>query len=312
MAKKKKKSAKALALSSLALLCLLYFSYQQRPQTVLENASHLFETLPIVDSANQASPVIRESSMARQPTKIQQPPKGRTISLIVRLRGEMANLLSQLVFAKGIQWWVEDHSNSEFNGLVTSLELIGERQSGSKWKRGVEPLQKCFPNLRDMRFEGGRWDEDFQIRKDQQRNWVGDENHRTKLLIDRGDSNCDIHPNNSTSNNNYQEWFCLHNQLAYLQNLLVQQEQEQQMQGRTKDDSNNRYSLPFLVTSRLASFDVLVDQYYERIKEWLTFDYDSCCSSFRPYPDEVVVVSRISHIHGTPGHAQYTTTDGNN
>ena len=297
----KKKSAKALALSSLVLLIILYYSFQQRPQMALEDASSTFETLPTFDSSSEASPVIWGPSAAQQQPKSEQHQKGRTISLIVRLRGEMANLLSQLVFAKGIQWWVEDHSNtSEFNGLLASLELIGERQSGSKWKRGVEPLQKCFPNLREMRFEGGRWDEDFQIRKEQQREWVGDDNHRAKLLIDRGDSNCGIRTNNtSTTNNDHQEWFCLYDQLAYLQHLLVQQQQQQQIVGSNKDDSNSRYSLPFLVTSRLASFDVLVDQYFERIREWLMFDYGSCCSSFQPYPDEVVVVSwicRMTHL----------------
>ena len=241
---------------------------------------------PTTDN-NVASPTA--TSDVQQPTQ-QEPHQRRgrrKISLVVRMKGEMANLLSHLVFAKGIQLWVEDDY-----GHNLTLELIGERQSGTKWKGAVKDLQACFPHLRPIEFQGGRWDNDFQIRKEQQRQWVGDENHRGKLLIDRGDSDCGS-----------EEMFCLYDQLAFLQSLLLQQEQGKYnhvvdnnitQQSPQRDDeakSNNRYSLPFLVTNRLASFDVLVDQYFDEIKEWLSFDYGSCCSSVQPSPDEIVLVS---------------------
>jgi len=228
----------------------------------------------------------------------------RKISLIVRMRGEMANLLSHLVFAKGIQLWTEQ------NYPHLTLELIGERQSGTKWKRAVEHLQ-CFPNLRGINFEGGRSDKtgDFITRKEQQRAWVGNENHRGKLLIDRGDSNCGD-----------DELFCLNEQLEFFRNLLLQQEgkgnttylnknnvSEEAVQEEDEDSQENRYSLPFLITNRLATFDVVVDQYFPEIQEFLAFDFDACCGFAPiPSPDEVVVVSvnmRCLFLHLNPSYS---------
>lgn len=236
-------------------------------------------------SSNMQQQFTQQKQQQKQPKFQHQ----RKITLVVRMRGEMANLLSHLVFAKGIQWWVDDHYSHNL-----TLELVGEHQSKSKWKAAIQDLQKCFPSLRDMFFEGGRWDDDFQIRKYQQMAWVGEENHFDKLMIDRADSDC-------TSS---EELFCLNDQLEFLQNLLLQQKGQgnntpllvannvtrSAPQLQDTNSTGNRYSLPFLVTNRLASFDVLVDQYFDRIKEWLVFDYDACCSRLtQPGPDEVVV-----------------------
>ena len=90
----------------------------------------------------------------------QSTPQKRKISLIVRLRGEMANHLSLLAFAKGVQLWIHEHHPH------LTVELVGERQSGIKWKSAVGAMQKCFPNLRDLDFQGGRWDPDFVARNE--------------------------------------------------------------------------------------------------------------------------------------------------
>ena len=211
----------------------------------------------------------------KNPTEsnIQNDHKKRPISLIVRMKGEMSNLISHLVFGKGIQWWAEEHYNLK-------IDLIGERQAGTKWKGAVHDLQTCFPNLRSIHFQGGRWDNDFKIRRQQQREWVGEEN-KTKLNINRADSNCGT-----------TEWFCLHEQLAFLRQIMQQEIPEHILANATQE--NNNYSLPFIASDQQASFDVLVDQYYPKIKEWLKFDYAACCSPEQPDPDEVVFVSILA------------------
>ena len=182
----------------------------------------------------------------------QQQQRPRTVSLIVRLRGEMGNLLSQWVFAKGIQWWMQDHG--------VHVELIGERQGGTKWKQAVHDLVTCFPNLRHLEYQGGKWHVEFQQRRRQQHQWLQQQQlHNDSMVVRGGDSDCGPH-----------ELFCLHQKLAQLQLLWNQLD----MNTTTTtipttttttiiNYTHQKYSLPFLVTNQLASFDVLVDQYYD-------------------------------------------------
>jgi hypothetical protein len=192
----------------------------------------------------------------------------RKLSLIVQVRGEMANHLSLLAFAKGIQMWIHEHHPH------LAVDIVGERQSGMKWKSAVGDLQQCFPNLRHLDFHGGHWDTNFTIRQQQQKEWIGGENE-DKLIINRGDSDCGT-----------KELFCLNDQLAFLRTLLDQEVPHHIAANASEAD--HKYSLPFIITNQLASFDVLVDQYYEPIKDWFEFDFDACCTEAQPDPDEVV------------------------
>ncbi|CAB9521056.1 expressed unknown protein [Seminavis robusta] len=228
------------------LLSALPSSQWERKETELPSLS-------LADSSH--------SSLARQ----EQLTGRRSVTLIVRLGGEMANLLSHWVFAKGVQLWMEE------NIPDIHVTLIGERQRGTKWKGAVENVQACFPNLRGLEYQGGRWDPDFVAVRQQQIDWVGEDNHRQKLIIDAGDADCGT-----------KELFCLHKKLAYFQSLL-------QMETNATTTNLHKYSLPFLVTNQLASFDVLVDQYYNQILEWLEFDYQACCAEDQPALDEVVL-----------------------
>jgi hypothetical protein len=276
---------KAIAFAALPLLALVLI---YRGSRLLEGGAAIFDnfddippkTLPATTSTPPPQP---PSEMKRTPMsagdkhedndkKQNNSRKNNTISVVVRMKGEMSNLISYWVFAKGVQLWANDHY-----GLT--MDLVGERQAGTKWKGAVTDIQTCFPNLRTINFHGGRWDDDFKIRRQQQRDWVGEENF-AKLIIDRGDSDCGT-----------EEWFCLHHQLAFLQQILQQSVPESIITANETSTHSNKYSLPYLMTDQQASFDVIVDQYFDQIRDWLAFDYDACCSSVEPDPDEVVFVS---------------------
>lgn len=195
----------------------------------------------------------------------------RKISLVVRLRGEMANHLSLLAFGKGVQLWIQEHHPH------ITVELVGERQSGTKWKSAVGALRQCFPNLRTLDFQGGKWNPDFIQRRDQLKAWIGEEKFREHIILDGGDTDCGT-----------VELFCLNDRLSFLLELLDQDVPGHVLSNMTLEEQRqNSYSLPFLITNQLASFDVIVDQYYDAIKEWFEFDWEACCSAFEPSQEEV-------------------------
>jgi len=248
-------------------------------------------------TATTTTPSTKSDHPQRKPFHQEEEPK--IISLVVPLRGEMANILSRLVFAKGIQWWVQEHyyDNTMDKDLPSfQVDVIGERQEGtSKWKTAVRDLQQCFPKLRTFDFQGGKWDPDFQARQAQQESLLAEweqeiaqngktqpehyNNNNNLLMIDRADSDC-----------GETEWFCLHQQLAFLRSILAKMNQEQKDPSLANHTTttNNRYSLPYLTSTQMSSFDVIVDQYYPKIQQWLAFDYDACCGPVQPHAEEVV------------------------
>jgi hypothetical protein len=261
---------------------LSFLQQQQQKHSYNDKVRNNVTTSPTTSTSTNDRP---------QQQQIEEPQKSlRRVTILVRLRGEMSNLLSQWVFAKGIQWWMQEHHLHE----VLKVELIGERQAGTKWKGAIHDLHMCFPNLRSLDYQGGKWDPTFQQIRQQQKAWLAAVGVAPGVIvIQGGDSDC----------GRDDELFCLHEKMAQLQSLWNNNQNQMTRPPRrivdnnnmttTTSDNHNRYSLPFLVTNQLASFDVLVDQYYNRIREWLQFDYDACCNSMeQPHADEVVFVSK--------------------
>ena len=110
----------------------------------------------------------------QQQRKQQQlPPPGnynRTLTLLVRLSGELCNHLALLANAYRMKRYVEHH----IPGLT--LQMIGEHQSHDKWIHAYRDLTKCFVNFDQFEFLGGIHDipiHGFSIIAHQQETWLG-------------------------------------------------------------------------------------------------------------------------------------------
>ena len=82
----------------------------------------------------------------------QLPPPGnynRTLTLLVRLSGELCNHLALLANAYRMKRYVEHH----IPGLT--LQMIGEHQSHDKWIHAYRDLTQCFVNFHQFDFLGG-------------------------------------------------------------------------------------------------------------------------------------------------------------
>lgn len=56
------------------------------------------------------------------------------------------------------------------------------------------------------------------------------------------------------------------------------------------EEEDQRITIPFLYADMISQTDIFVDTHYEQIRNYLLFDYDSCCKII-PEPDETVFVS---------------------
>ena len=182
-------------------------------------------------------------------TRPQQPPN-RTISLIVKLRGELGNQLSVLANAR-----VTQHL-----GLAAGLhiELIGQHQEHPKWTRGRDDLVKCFPEFRTLNFEGGVHDEANNFGRVQklQEAWLSAEEQQ-KLFNVRD--------------------------FTFLKQLL-----DQQAAGEAPVLTNTRYSFPYLTATSFSFWDVVQrEDLYHDMRHWMRFDEAACCQQV-PAPDEIV------------------------
>jgi hypothetical protein len=181
--------------------------------------------------------------------------RSRTISLVVELRGELGNQLSSLAGARITQWLAAQRG--------ISIRIVAQHQAKGKWVKGRDDIQTCFPNLRDLDFEGGTWNEEFREQERVQNTW---------LTTDQQESNLtDVHRES---------------QLDFLKTLLDQQER-----GESKiptESSASHYSTPFLKARMFFWFQIVRNEaWYHVIREWLRFDEAACCSDL-PLDNEIV------------------------
>jgi len=103
-----------------------------------------------------------------------------TITIVVQLRGEMANNL--LSIGSG---FVTQKILSEKYG-IHNTKLVLRHQSKPKWVHGMTDIKNCFPNLRQFDFSLGNTPE-FDERKKQQESWLGKKNS-SKLILNFRDT----------------------------------------------------------------------------------------------------------------------------
>jgi hypothetical protein len=193
----------------------------------------------------------------------------RNITLVAHLRGEMGNNLGVLAHAYAIRLAIERTYPR------ISIHLVGQHQRNEKWKSTAQNLQTCFPSLRDFQFEGGRWDSEHRIRRKQQSSWL-------QLGAKKSDS-----PDNrlDVDESCPRLGLCWRETVEFLQILLDQQIENPGLKG-IQEPHNATVSLPFLSSRSISILDVLVEEYYDEIRKWLTLDA-ACCKE-RPEQDEVV------------------------
>jgi hypothetical protein len=193
----------------------------------------------------------------------------RNITLVAHLHGEMGNNLGVLAHAYAVRLAIERTYPH------ISIHLVGQRQRAPKWKSTAQNLQTCFPSLRDFQFEGGRWDSEHRIRREQQNTWLQLEANKS----DSTDNRLDVDESCPSRG------LCWRETAEFLQTLLDQQIENPDLKG-IQEPPNATVSLPFLSSRSMSILDVLVDEYYDEIRKWLTLDA-ACCKE-RPEPDEVV------------------------
>jgi hypothetical protein len=200
---------------------------------------------------------------------VETPRPRRNITLVAHLRGEMGNNLGVLAHAYAVRLAIERTYPH------ISIHLVGQHQRNKKWKSTAHNLQTCFPALRDFQFEGGRWDSEHRIRREQQKTWL-------QLGAKKGDS-----PDNrlDVDESCPRRGLCWLETADFLHILLDQQIENPDLKG-IQEPHNATVSLPFLSSRSISILDVLVDEYYDEIRKWLTLD-TACCKE-RPEQDEVV------------------------
>jgi hypothetical protein len=198
------------------------------------------------------------------------PPRPRrNITLVAHLRGQMGNNLGVLAHAYAVRLAIERTYPH------ISINLVGQHQNAHKWKSTARNLQTCFPSLRNFQFEGGNWDSEYRTRLQQQNKWL-------KLGTKKSDSTRNLlHVDESCPNRG----LCWRETADFLQSLLQQQTENPDVK-MIQESPNATVSLPFLSSRSMSILDVLVDEFYDEIRQWLTLDA-ACCKE-RPEEGEVV------------------------
>jgi hypothetical protein len=178
-------------------------------------------------------------------------------TIVVQLSGEMGNNLHKLAFGRGLQLMAKDDYNLD-------LHLVLRHQNEPKWISAKRNLQKCFPNLRRLNFSAGN-SKEYADRQIEQTLWLGGNKAAADGLVLQG--------NDETS---------MTNVLDQIQSIL-------QSHPPPELDNNfrSKIRLPFVFADNMVDWHIL-DRYRPELLEWLTFDYDACCPSSLPEPDESV------------------------
>ena len=182
------------------------------------------------------------------------PPAMATV--IVDLHGELGNWLSLLVAGRNLQ-----NRALQANPPIHT-ELIGQHENNSRWLRPKADIEKCFPQLRRINFEGGINDPDFlPIQSLQQGRLQQDEQ---RLLM------------------NYT--LLMSDDFRNL-NLLIR---KQHAGNYTESSESEKYRLPYVTVRQFMSWEMVTNlDVYNDARRWLSFDEATCCKE-TPYPDEVV------------------------
>lgn len=172
----------------------------------------------------------------------------------------LAHRLSHLAHCHSIQLWLQ----REY-GVSTTIML--NRQAASKWRRARDSVVKCFPTFRKWKFQTEAHSKYLTKRKLAQKKLLGE---RTKLL-----NGINRRENRGLIEQALQEFS---NKTAMA------------MQSLSSENENHTITIPFLHANEMLLTDLYVDKFADDLRQYLQFDYDSCCK-LRPDPDESVFVS---------------------
>ena len=185
------------------------------------------------------------------------------LTIVIELNGHMANQLCKIGYGYGLAWILE-----EDYGIYTKPIL--RHQVLRKWKKAKQSVVECFPKLRELDFEAGNANEEFQARGDQQKEWLGDETH-------------DI----LRTSNDCKDEACIRETLVALVNVLSNSTTT--ALPRSVDEATSNITLPFLRADTQANFGYIIDRYYERLRDFFQYDHTNpiCCYE-TALPDETV------------------------
>ena len=203
-------------------------------------------------------------------------------TILAQLNGEMANNLSFLAHARGLQYMLLKHYGLETN-LLLRHQTDAQGKDISKWFRASQNIQKCFPALRNWDFShGAHWTE-WEERVLQQENWLEIQQLATLDLVN-GKSSAIF----TTQRPKPLERKQVDESLRLFQQLLRSPEQP----AVVEESSNaNAISLPYLYSESMDDW-MFIDEYYDDFLELLQFDR-RCCKQV-PDPDESVFVSNMT------------------
>lgn len=236
---------------------------------VQDNRLNLTKNVDGLSFSNQDAG--RKSQLARNGPDVRTP--FRKISMLIILKGEMANHLSLVAHAYTVKREMEQYLAAR--GRSIEIELIGEHQNVEKWTGVRKNLQLCFPHFfRHFDFEGGIWNSAHRRHIDQQEAWLqlqrhGDNITEIGLLVDP------------------------HWQSAADQLLTLLDEQDENPSDPTIQElspASSTLSLPFLTSSVVIYPDELIEKYYDELRDLFRFnDNDSNCCNQLPLADETVL-----------------------
>jgi hypothetical protein len=207
----------------------------------------------------------------------------RLPTILAQLNGEMANNLSFLAHARGLQYMLLKHYGLETN-LLLRHQTDDQGKDISKWLQASKNIQKCFPALRKWDFsQGAHWAE-WEQRVSQQQRWLDIQKLATLDLVNGKRSSIFV-----TQRPKPLERKQLEEALQLFQQLL-QSESPERPTVVESSNANTAVSLPYLYSESMDDW-MLIDEYYDDFRELLQFDR-RCCKQ-APDPDESVFVSNV-------------------
>jgi hypothetical protein len=215
---------------------------------------------------------------------------------VVQLRGELGNHLSAIAHGLGLQWELQRTYGIRQTQLVLRHQHQHQRgnrhTSHQKWKSTRDTLDACFPNLASLvtYFEGDN------------------DNHNNNNNNSANTTSTSTSTIHSSIRSQQREWLTVEQQTKLHQvnghkvNLYEVVTNESIHTGlqtfadlwndpsRPRHKRGSSISIPYLLTSTLAS-NYMVDRYYEEIRDVFRLnETSSSCCALRADPEEIVFV----------------------
>ena len=205
-------------------------------------------------------------------------------TIVVQTKGELGNHLSVMAHAYGIQLELRRTYGIETN-LLFRHQTLPNGRTVPKGKETRLSLQRCFPHLRSIDFSlVNAITKEWELRKYQLQKLYSDEERKRLDGINTATDLTDLTQSLS--------YFANEVTNATKQQLLSSWITTSSSSSSSSSSDNVSISLPFLYSHSMGVNNIMINKYYEEIREWLQFDSNACCKAL-PDPDEVVWVRFI-------------------